>query len=162
MNAIERIFQFIEYKGISVSEFSKTIQVSNGYLAKQKSASANIGSHIIEKIVINYPEISTDWIITGRGNMLINSKDTILQNQNTHISKQKEKKNFQSATSIENTCEVDKTYQCNGINDIVIKLIERLNEQAEEIGALRQENISLKHRLTQAVEDVKNVKNVPA
>jgi hypothetical protein len=70
MSTIERIFKYIGYKGISVNEFSKTIDVSNGYFAKQKGANANIGSQIIEKIVNNYPELNTDWLITGNGDML--------------------------------------------------------------------------------------------
>jgi hypothetical protein len=70
MNTIERIFKFIEYKGISTNEFSKKTGVSNGYFAKQKASNANIGSQIIEKIVNNYPEISIDWLIMGQGEML--------------------------------------------------------------------------------------------
>jgi hypothetical protein len=70
MNTIERIFKFIEYIGVSTNEFSKKINVSNGYFAKQRASNANIGSQIIEKIVNNYPELSTDWLITGKGEML--------------------------------------------------------------------------------------------
>jgi phage repressor protein C with HTH and peptisase S24 domain len=70
MGIIERIFCFIDYKGISVNEFSKSINVSNGYLAKQRISNANVGSHIIEKIVNMYPNISIEWLITGQGEML--------------------------------------------------------------------------------------------
>lgn len=52
--------------------------------------------------------------------------------------------------------------QQTGYNDIIMNLVDRLNEQAEEIGALRQENSALKDRLAQLVEDVGNVKDVPA
>lgn len=75
MAAIDRIYEFVSYKDISISEFSINIGVSNGYLAKQKSASANIGSHIIEKLVSAYPEINADWLITGRGVMLYEYTD---------------------------------------------------------------------------------------
>lgn len=52
--------------------------------------------------------------------------------------------------------------QYNGANDIIMNLIDRLNTQAEEIGALRQENSSLKRHLAQIVEDAGNVSSVPA
>lgn len=152
MTAIERIFQFIDYKGISVSEFSKTIQVSNGYLAKQKSASANIGSHIIEKIVIAYPELSTDWIITGRGNMTHNLKEVNVQNKNAHIDA-----HLNAHLSEKNAKEPDKkedfpSQQYTGTNDIIMNLVEQLKERSEEIGALRQEILMLKSRLAQCAD----------
>lgn len=70
MTTIDRIYQIIDFLSISVNEFSKKIDVSNGYLAKQRSNKANVGSHIIEKIVISYPQISADWLLTGRGRMI--------------------------------------------------------------------------------------------
>jgi hypothetical protein len=76
MGIIERIFSFIDYKGISVNEFSKKIDVSNGYLAKQRLSNANVGSQIIEKIVNIYPDISIEWLVTGKGEMLRQTKST--------------------------------------------------------------------------------------
>lgn len=70
MSVADRIYQFADYKGVSINEISNKIEVSNGYLAKQKSNLASIGSHIIEKIVSSYPEINLEWLITGKGNML--------------------------------------------------------------------------------------------
>lgn len=70
MSTIENIYQFIDYKGISVSDFSNKVSVSNGYFAKQRTAMGAVSSNIIEKIVIQYPEINAGWLITGQGNML--------------------------------------------------------------------------------------------
>lgn len=70
MSVIERIHQFIDTTELNVSEFSKSIHVSNGYFAKQKAGNSNVGSQIIEKIVSLYPQVNADWIITGRGKML--------------------------------------------------------------------------------------------
>ena len=81
-NIIERIYKIIDYKSISVNEFSKKISVSNGYLAKQRANKANIGSHIIEKIVREYPDINPDWLLTGRGEMLKSDN----QNENSNNS----------------------------------------------------------------------------
>ena len=76
-NLIDRIYKIIDYKSVSVSEFSKKISVSNGYLAKQKANNANIGSHIIEKIVREFSEINPTWLLTGDGEMILNiSKET--------------------------------------------------------------------------------------
>ena len=69
-NLIDRIYKIIDYKSISVYEFSKRIHVSNGYLSKQRTNNANIGSHIIEKIVREFPDINPIWLLMGSGNMI--------------------------------------------------------------------------------------------
>lgn len=67
---IDNIFYFIDYKQLSVYEFSNKIGVSNGYLFKTKKNKGNVGGHILEKIVSQYPEINPKWLLTGSGAML--------------------------------------------------------------------------------------------
>lgn len=69
MATIDNIYQLIDSKGVSVNEFSKKISVSNGYLAKQKASNGSISSNMIEKIVMAYPEVNVEWLITGAGDM---------------------------------------------------------------------------------------------
>ena len=76
-NIVDRIYKVIDYAAINVSEFSKKIQVSNGYFAKQRANKANIGSHIIEKIVRYFPEINSLWLITGEGSMILERRKKI-------------------------------------------------------------------------------------
>lgn len=69
MTVIERIYQLIDKMDLNVSEFSDSVEVSNGYFAKQKTGKGNVGSQIIEKIVSVYPQVNADWLISGRGRM---------------------------------------------------------------------------------------------
>ena len=66
MTIVSRIRQIIEYKQVSERRFCIKIGVSNGFLSKVK----DIGSEKVKKIVDAYPEISTNWLITGKGDML--------------------------------------------------------------------------------------------
>lgn len=75
MGIISRIYEFIDYKDVTVNEFSNKIGVSNGYFAKQRSVNGNVSSRIIEKIVNLYPEISLEWLILGKGNMCIENSN---------------------------------------------------------------------------------------
>lgn len=70
MGIVEKIYQFVDYKMITINEFSNKIGVSNGYFAKQRTNSANIGSHIIAKIVRAYPEINLKWLFLDDGEMI--------------------------------------------------------------------------------------------
>ena len=66
MGAIQRIVQFIEYKGISKYKFYQETGLSNGFLDKGE----NMGSDKCEKILYTYPDINPEWLLTGRGSML--------------------------------------------------------------------------------------------
>ncbi|MBK6819881.1 MAG: helix-turn-helix transcriptional regulator [Bacteroidetes bacterium] len=93
---IQNIYQYIDHKGITVTEFSKATGVSNGYFAKQRSANGAVSSHIIEKIVSIYGDINAEWLITGKGEMLKRNKDqkvaTISQESASELSLQAREK----------------------------------------------------------------------
>lgn len=63
---IGRILQIIDYKGINRRKFYIETGLSNGFLDKVK----DVGASKIEQILRIYPEISPEWLITGKGHML--------------------------------------------------------------------------------------------
>ena len=64
---VERIMQYIEYKGINKNIFYKETGLSNGFLDKVK----DIGSSKIEQILNTYDDIEPNWLITGKGEMIV-------------------------------------------------------------------------------------------
>ncbi|MEF9477559.1 hypothetical protein OWR28_07385 [Chryseobacterium sp. 1B4] len=78
MKAIERIYEYIDYKGIKAISFERSIGLSNGYLGKQLKRKADLGESILIKIIDNCPDINPLWLITGSGKML--------ETGNTHFS----------------------------------------------------------------------------
>jgi len=62
---INRILQLIKYKGINKRKFYIETGLSNGFLDKVK----DIGGSKIEQILITYPDINPEWLLTGNGNM---------------------------------------------------------------------------------------------
>lgn len=76
MEAIDRLYQFAKYQGLSIYKLSKEIGVSNGYLSKQKESSGSLSSKIIEKIVSVYPQLNLNWLLTGDGEMLVQKQGT--------------------------------------------------------------------------------------
>ena len=70
MNTIERILQYLEYKQISKYKFYKTTGLSNGFLDK----GGNIGSDKCEIILSCYEDLNATWLITGKGEMLLNEE----------------------------------------------------------------------------------------
>jgi hypothetical protein len=87
MKIIDRIFEYINYKGVKIAEFERQNALSNGYLRKMKQRSADIGETIIVSILENCPDISVEWFILGSGSMLKanNMVETPLESDNTTI-----------------------------------------------------------------------------
>jgi phage repressor protein C with HTH and peptisase S24 domain len=63
---IDRIMQLIKYKGINKRKFYIETGLSNGFLDKVK----DIGASKIEQILITYPEVNPEWLLTGKGEMI--------------------------------------------------------------------------------------------
>jgi hypothetical protein len=70
MKTIERLKKYLDFKGISMNSFDKSIEASNGYIGKQIKNSASVGSDTLQKIVSVYQDLNLQWLITGVGNML--------------------------------------------------------------------------------------------
>lgn len=75
----KRILQFIDYLGISVSEFERTCNLSNGAVSKMGD---NTRRSTIDKISNVYPELNTDWLLTNKGNMLKSEQSSLLLTTN--------------------------------------------------------------------------------
>lgn len=73
MKAIDRIYEYLEYKGIKPTRLEKEIGVSNGYLGTQRKRSADLGEGIILKIIDYCRDINLTWLLTGRGQMIYDS-----------------------------------------------------------------------------------------
>lgn len=66
---IERLFQFIQYQGVSVRAFEHSINASDGMIRRAITNKTDIQSKWLSIIAENYPNLSIDWLITGKGNM---------------------------------------------------------------------------------------------
>lgn len=69
----ERLRQFIEYLGLTTRQFEQKISASDGQIAKFLRQNTTIQSNTIAKIKESFPELSLDWLVSGRGEMLLGS-----------------------------------------------------------------------------------------
>lgn len=65
----ERIIQLIEYKGIPKEKFYTKIGMTSANF-RGESKKRPINSNAIENILTVIPDVNTEWLITGKGNML--------------------------------------------------------------------------------------------
>lgn len=68
---LDRIKQYIDFKGITVAAFERSIGMSNASFGKSLKTGGNIGSDKLENILSLYSDLSPNWLLTGRGDMII-------------------------------------------------------------------------------------------
>ena len=71
MSDKERIKQYLEYKGISKNKFYSQTGLSVGFLDSGSSLGVDKARIIINK----YPDISLNWLVMGKGEMLSTDSD---------------------------------------------------------------------------------------
>lgn len=76
---LDRIKEYIDHKGISISAFEKSIGMSNASFGKSLKNKGAIGTDKLEKILITYPDLSHEWLLTGRGEMLADGGEAAQQ-----------------------------------------------------------------------------------
>lgn len=77
---LDRIKEYIDYKGISIAAFEKSIGMSNASFGKCLKKGGAIGTDKLENILNIYPEISTNWLLTGQGEMIEDNEPKISNN----------------------------------------------------------------------------------
>ena len=68
---LQRLKEFIDYKGISIAAFEKSIGMSNASFGKSLKMGGTIGADKIENILSVYPDLSAEWLMCGKGDMIL-------------------------------------------------------------------------------------------
>lgn len=69
----ERLSAYLEYKGVSKSEFGRTIGVSSAYVSSMRKS---IQPDKLALMAVAYTDLNTDWLLTGIGEMLKSDEES--------------------------------------------------------------------------------------
>jgi len=72
MKIIHRILKFIQNESITPNQLDSKIGVDTEVLQQQISQDGSVSTDILEQICKQYPELNPIWLVTGKGEMLIN------------------------------------------------------------------------------------------
>ncbi len=123
----QRILYFVEKLGISKRDFYAKIGVSRGTLESK----TGITEDVITKFYTAYPNINIEWLMTGNGDMY-------LETNNFATMQEKEQKiDDKNASSVE----------------IITELVSTIQAQAEEIGRLKERISQLEREKGKDVSD---------
>lgn len=68
-----RLIKYLEFKDISKSEFGRAIDVLSAYITSMRKS---IQPDKLKAITEAYKDLNTNWLLTGKGNMLIEDPET--------------------------------------------------------------------------------------
>ena len=71
-----RLLQFAEQQGLKKEEFYRQIGI-DGANFRGKNALSELGSEKIVSILSTFPELNSDWLLLGRGEMLRPANQTV-------------------------------------------------------------------------------------
>lgn len=89
---LERLKQYIDFKGISISAFEKSIGMSNASFGKSLKNKGAIGTDKLENILSIYTDISPIWLISGVGDMIANdsSRQSTIEDKLLNVIQEKD------------------------------------------------------------------------
>ncbi len=85
MTTKEKIIQYLDYKGINKGDFYRKTGFSNGFLGAGK----HIGSDNLKIIIENYPDLSLEWLVMDKGDMILRDNNLNNPMSNDFIEMQK-------------------------------------------------------------------------
>lgn len=89
-NILDRLIIYMEIKELNKNKVTVQCGLSNGLLNNAFNTGRGLNSESIEKILKTYTDLNADWLLTGRGDMLVNKADetppTILEKTKEYTS----------------------------------------------------------------------------
>lgn len=117
-NILSRIQEIASNEGITIGALERKIGASKGVLSRAISNGTDIQSKWVQTIVENYPHYSARWLMTGRGEMLADEQPTSTPPKPIQVD--------------------DKLSNLGVTPDLITELLNRITEQAAEIGRLNE------------------------
>lgn len=70
---IDRLEMFMLEKGLNNNMLTEKANLSNGLIGKARKSRSEMNSESIERILLSFPDLNADWLLTGRGEMTLKS-----------------------------------------------------------------------------------------
>lgn len=71
-----RLLQFLQAENITQSQFADTLSVARGSVSHILSGRNKPGYDFLESLLLHYPRLNLDWLMTGKGRMFRDEEAT--------------------------------------------------------------------------------------
>ena len=66
-----RVKKFLDSKGIKIAELQNKTKIDRSQISRSFNQQTDLGTMSLEKIANAFPELSIQWVVTGKGEMLV-------------------------------------------------------------------------------------------
>ncbi|WP_131840154.1 hypothetical protein [Acetobacteroides hydrogenigenes] len=134
MKSLDRLYLYLEYKGIKPTTFERNAGFSKGYFSGQKKRNGDFGESALRIIISMCPDMDEVWFITGAGEMLkkqyITSNNSAIVEEPSALSYQSKIKELENEISKLQKDSLEKSNR-------IIELMEQVLSLKEELATLR-------------------------
>ena len=75
--AIKRIQRFAQLNKLSIGKFEEAAGLSHNVIQNAIQRNSHMSDDTLGKIMTAFPELSMKWVLTGKGEMLLTTKDVL-------------------------------------------------------------------------------------
>lgn len=128
----EKLEQIKKYSGLSQNKFANRIGVDSGAMSRILKG-GGFGYEVLERIAVEFPEISMDWLLKNEGEMLTGNSSKSVQELKTEVNWLKEQlsKALSANESTAKLKEEMQKYQRNIVD--IYKILEDAGVNLEEL-----------------------------
>lgn len=162
--ALERLQEYLDFKKIPAARLEKMAGLANGYIRKNKGSLSSVK---LADILSVLPDLNGDWLLTGRGQMLIgeSEKATVSIQNGQYIEQGRHSENgtFTGtgdiikdkiyAEQIEVELEAEPT-DLPSMRKSLFKAKERIKELEKELSDMKAEKDTLNYDLNDALRTI--------
>lgn len=84
-NMNRRLLQFLQAENITQSQFADILDVARGSVSHILSGRNRPGYDFMESLLLHYPNLNLDWLLTGKGKMYKNSPEEVSLPQDSEL-----------------------------------------------------------------------------
>lgn len=148
---LSRIKTLADTEGISIGAIERAIGASRGVISKAITKGTDIQAKWLELICDKFPQYSPIWLLTGEGSML---RSEIHSARITPLAP------TQPPTEINFAQSPQKLSQSNSNDALIGKFLETIQQQAEEIGRLKERIAQLEREKNEPSESFQTAPEV--
>lgn len=123
----DRIIQFLSANNLTSTKFADEIGVQRSSISHLLSGRNKPSFDFIEKMLLTYPDLDAQWLITGKGNMYVGQPSLFNQQEN--------EKTEEILTSSESN--IQKTIEYDSVKSIS----DREKQETEHSNVIRSKNL---------------------
>ena len=72
-----RLLQFLQAENITQAQLADTLSVARGSVSHILAGRNKPGYDVLERLLLHYPSLNLDWLVTGRGKMYRTEDDEL-------------------------------------------------------------------------------------